>query len=254
MIATSALAKAMLPAVLEAGRAIMEVKTRLVSGENLAQIKKDGSPVTEADEAAEAILLNALAEVAPGIPVISEENAASHAMAAPPAFFLVDPLDGTREFLREDCHGAYTVNIGLIEDGRPTLGLLYAPARGRMFWGVENVGAFEGDAPVQARRKPHKDGVAYISRSHHDPRTDALLSQANITRTYRLGSSLKFALLACGEADLYARHSPTMEWDIAAGDAILRAAGGRVVTLDGSLMRYGKSNYKNSGFLALGVQ
>ena len=254
MIATPALAKALLPAVLAAGEAIMAVKARLASGENLEQVKKDGSPVTAADEAAEAILLKALRDIAPDIPVISEENAASHTMAAPSAFFLVDPLDGTREFLRKDCRGAYTVNVGLIEDGRPTLGLLYAPARARLFWGVENAGAFEGETPIKARRRPQSDGVAYISRSHHDMRTDALLLEANITKTHRLGSSLKFALLACGEADFYARHSPTMEWDIAAGDAILRAAGGQVVKLNGAPMTYGKPNYKNAGFIASGAQ
>jgi 3'(2'), 5'-bisphosphate nucleotidase len=252
MIANSDLARALLPAVRKAGAAILDVKARLETGEDLAQAKSDGSPVTIADEAAEAILLKALAEIAPDIPVISEENAASHQLAPPPAFFLVDPLDGTREFLRTDCEGAYTVNIGLIENGAPTLGILHAPARERTFWGVVGEGAFEGETSIRARTMPKPGGIAFISRSHHNPSTDALLEDVGITTTHRLGSSLKFALLACGEADLYARHSPTMEWDIAAGDAILRAAGGSVEKLDGSSMTYGKVEYRNEGFVARG--
>ena len=236
--------------VLEAGRLVMEIHERGV----VSRVKPDGSPVSEADEAAEAVLLEALRAVAPDIPVISEENAASHTMAPPSRFFLVDPIDGTREFLRTDGNGAFTVNIGLIEDGRPVLGIVYAPARGRYFSGIVGQGAVESSGgeirTLTVRAVPESGAVAMASRSHRDGETDQWLQQQRIEKTVSTGSSLKFGLLAAGEADVYPRFGPTMEWDTAAGDAILRAAGGIVSTPDGEDFVYGKDGYRNGAFIA----
>ena len=236
--------------VLEAGRLVMKIHERGV----VSRVKPDGSPVSEADEAAEAVLLEALRAVAPDIPVISEENAASHTMAPPSRFFLVDPIDGTREFLRTDGNGAFTVNIGLIEDGRPVLGIVYAPARGRYFSGIVGQGAVESSGgeirTLTVRAVPESGAVAMASRSHRDGETDQWLQQQRIEKTVSTGSSLKFGLLAAGEADVYPRFGPTMEWDTAAGDAILRAAGGIVSTPDGEDFVYGKDGYRNGAFIA----
>ncbi len=248
MIAERAICDALEAAVRSAGEAILDVRRIGIT----TSAKGDGSPVTEADKRAEAILLDALSRLLPDIPVVSEENAASHSLKPSDAYFLVDPLDGTREFIRPDSKGAFTVNIGLIEDGAPTLGLLFAPAHDRYFSGVVGQGAWEDGRAVETRLLPASGAVAYISRSHHDARTDALMETERVGETRSLGSSLKFALLACGEADLYARHSPTMEWDTAAGDAILRAAGGTMCHDDGTPFRYGKPAYRNGPFIAKG--
>ncbi len=248
MIAEQAICDALESAMRSAGAAILDVRQKGIS----ASTKGDGSPVTQADQRAEDILLEALSRLLPDIPVVSEEDSASHRQKPADAYFLVDPLDGTREFIRPDSHGAFTVNIGLIEHGVPTLGLLLAPVHNRYFCGVAGQGAWEDGRAIQTRAMPTSGAVAYASRSHHDPRTDALLSAPNMGKTLRLGSSLKFALLACGEADLYARHSPTMEWDTAAGDAILRAAGGTMCHEDGTPFRYGKPDYRNGPFIARG--
>ena len=173
-------------------------------------------------------------------------------MLAPSVFFLVDPLDGTKEFLKCDGKGAFTVNIALIENKEPTLGIVYAPALGRMFFGSKGNGAFEGDRSICARREIAGKKIAVASQSHRDAKTDAWLSKNNISETVSIGSSLKFGLLANGEADVYPRFSPTMEWDTAAGDAILRAAGGMVLNPDGSPFTYGKTDYRNGAFIATG--
>ena len=238
--------------VREAGVAIMAVHARGV----VAETKSDGSPVTEADQAAEDVLLAALAMVAPDIPVVSEENAASHAMAATDRFFLVDPLDGTKEFLRADGQGAFTVNIGLIEHGVPTMGIVYAPALDRMFYGSVSGGASEVAAgnqrAIAVRDVPASGCLAVASRSHRDAATNEWLAHYGIDQTIATGSSLKFCLVAAGEADVYPRFGPTMEWDTAAGDAVLRAAGGAVHHPDGTLFDYGKAEYRNGAFIACG--
>ena len=243
---------ALAPAVHEAGSAIMEIHAAGVE----ARSKSDGSPVTEADEAAEAILLAALASVAPNIPVVSEENADSHHLDAPDAFFLVDPIDGTREFLRSDGNGAFTVNIGLIAGARPVAGIVFAPALDRYFSGVVGSGAYETCAgqtrDIQIRDVPVTGAVAVASRSHRDPVTNDWLEAQRITKTTAIGSSVKFCLLAAGEADAYPRFAPTMEWDTAAGEAVLRAAGGHVETPEGQPFTYGKPGYRNGHFIALG--
>lgn len=241
----------------QAGAKIMDIHARGVQ----AEFKGDGSPVTEADQAAEDLILPVLKDVSPDIAIISEENAASHALAAPDRFWLVDPLDGTKEFLKSDGKGAFTVNIALIEQGVPTLGLVYAPALDRLFVGVSGVNgdamAFTEDAngrrDLQVRDVPADGPVAVASASHRDAETDAWLSQRGITQTRSIGSSLKFCLLAAGEADVYPRFGPTMEWDTAAGDAVLRAAGGRMETVAGDPYPYGKSAYRNGPFIARGA-
>lgn len=238
------------PVARAAGAAIMEVYQRPPE----ASYKNDGSPVTEADEAAEALILPALQAAAPGTTIISEENAASHALAAPDTFFLVDPLDGTKEFLRRDGRGAFTVNIALIKDGVPVFGIVYAPALDRLFEGAVGLGARETVNGVQqkinVRDWPSSGAVAVASRSHRDAETDAWLQARGITETIATGSSLKFCLLAAGEADVYPRFGPTMEWDTAAGHAVLSAAGGCVETPEDAPFVYGKPEYRNGPFIA----
>lgn len=248
----AALIEALVPSVRAAGDAIMEIHGRGVA----AETKSDGSPVTEADQAAEDILLAALARHAPAITLISEENAASHKLAAEQLFFLVDPLDGTKEFLRPDGQGAFTVNIGLIHNGHPVMGIVYAPALDRLFVGADGVGAREitagSDQNIKVRPVPDSGAVAVASRSHRDEATDDWLAQYSIENTIATGSSLKFCLVAAGEADVYPRFGPTMEWDTAAGDAVLRAAGGGVYLPDASIFPYGKPDYRNGAFIACG--
>lgn len=244
------------PVVREAGAAIMQVYEQGVE----ATLKGDGSPVTAADQRAEDIILSALKKIAPDIPIISEENSASHSMLAPNRFFLVDPLDGTREFIKHDDKGCFTVNIALIEEGQPVLGVVFAPALERMFAGVVGEGAVEsnkdskgGMSPViQVRDVPAIGPTAIASVSHRDAQTNQWLEDHDILKVAAIGSSLKFCLIACGEADVYPRFGPTMEWDTAAGDAILRAAGGSVFHLDGAPFRYGKADYRNDAFIATG--
>ena len=241
---------ALVDPVRRAGDKIMEIHARGV----VARKKPDGSPVSEADEAAEAILLQALAGLAPEIPVISEENADSHKLAPSDQFFLVDPVDGTREFLRPDSNGAFTVNIGLIQHGAPVMGIVFAPALDRLFHGVVGVGASEQAAGtsrrLEVRPVPQNGAVAMASRSHRDDQTNDWLAANGITETLATGSSLKFGLLAAGEADVYPRFGPTMEWDTAAGEAVLRAAGGMVICPDGTPFIYGKPEYRNGAFIA----
>jgi len=239
---------ALIPVVREAGSAIMAIHARGA----VADTKGDGSPVTEADRAAEAIILKALAELAPGITVISEENATSHSLKAPNQFFLVDPLDGTKEFLKQDGKGSFTVNIALVENGTPVLGVVYAPALNRLFTGSINLGAKEDDNQISIRALPSEGAIAVASVSHRDEATNQWLSDHLISNTVSIGSSLKFCLVATGEADVYPRFGPTMEWDTAAGDAVLRAAGGRVENPDGTAFTYGKTDYRNGPFVARG--
>ncbi|MEO0636908.1 MAG: 3'(2'),5'-bisphosphate nucleotidase CysQ [Pseudomonadota bacterium] len=238
------------PAVLRAGDAIMNVYHRL--GESAPEAKTDGSPVTEADLAANIVLMEALEKHAPGIAVVSEESEETHARPPQETFLLVDPLDGTREFIKADGKGAFTVNIGLIEGGLPVAGVVYAPALEQYFVGSVGEGAILNGRAINTRPLRATGPVAVASLSHRDPETDAWLSEHRIRKTRAIGSSLKFGLLATGEADLYPRFGPTMEWDTAAGDAILRAAGGVVTQPDGQPFTYGKPGYRNGPFIASG--
>jgi 3'(2'), 5'-bisphosphate nucleotidase len=218
--------------------------------------KADSSPVTAADQEAEAVIEAGLGEIAPTIPMIGEEAVAAGRVPAigDGPFWLVDPLDGTKEFLTRN--GEFTVNIALVEEGRPILGIVGAPARGIMWWGALGHGAVrrEGGAAraIQVRRRPTTSVVAVASRSHRDAETDRWLLGHGITDTVSAGSSLKFCLVAEGAADVYPRFGPTMEWDTAAGHAVLLAAGGKVRTVDGQPLAYGKPGFRNPAFIAEG--
>jgi 3'(2'), 5'-bisphosphate nucleotidase len=250
------LAERLTPVMDAAGMAIMDIKTAQTGGGIMADKKSDGSPVTMADASAEAIILPALAKFAPDVPVISEENASSHHLKPEEAYFLVDPLDGTKEFIKADDQGAFTVNIGLIYQGVPVMGLVLAPARDQFYSGVVGSGAIlrtaSGTRSISVRDIPSTGMVAVASASHRDAETDQWLSDHGITDTVSIGSSLKFGLLASAQADIYPRFGPTMEWDTAAGDAILRAAGGMVRHIDGRDFSYGKPEWRNPGFIASG--
>ena len=223
-----------------------------------AQTKADNSPVTIADEEAETLILKALATEFSGVPVVAEEEAAAGRIAATDGhFFLVDPLDGTREFLSGN--GEFTVNIAEVRDGVPVMGVVHAPAKGRMFLGALGEGAFETTEalsdfkPIAARPTPANGMVAVGSRSHHDAKTEEFLKQFAVREFVSAGSSLKFCLVAAGEADLYARAGRTMEWDTAAGQAVLLAAGGSMTLWDGTPFTYGKPGFENPGFVARGL-
>ncbi len=219
--------------------------------------KADASPVTEADVRAEAVILPALAALLPDTPIVAEEAvAAGHVPKVGTRFWLVDPLDGTKEFIARN--GEFTVNIALVEDGRPTLGVVLAPAPGRLFAGAAGTGAFveddQGRRPIACRRPPPEGLTVVASRSHGDAATlDHYLAGRRVAGLVQAGSSLKLCLVAAGQADLYPRFGRTMEWDIAAGHAVLAAAGGRVTTLDGDDLRYGKPGFENPHFVARGV-
>jgi 3'(2'),5'-bisphosphate nucleotidase len=225
-----------------------------------AKAKGDLTPVTEADEAAEKIILAGLAKIDPSIPVISEEAAsAGRIPEVSQRFFLVDPLDGTKEFISRN--GEFTVNIALVEKGVPVAGVVYAPALKRIFWGEKGHGAaqgrIEGDLPASwqplaVRPLPADGAVVVASRSHRDQATEDYLRSVKVKSLCSAGSSLKFCLVAAAEADLYPRFGRTMEWDTAAGHAVLLAAGGRVVTVEGPDLAYGKRQrgYDNPGFIA----
>ena len=243
---------ALLGAVRQAGALIEQIKSDGVS----ARFKADASPVTAADEAANAVLVAALSDLHPGVPVISEEDQASHALAPDGAYFLVDPLDGTREFIRPDSQGAYTVNIGLISQQRAVGGIVYAPHLDWLGWGGPGAGAFQVKSgrlsALAVRPCPAGGPVAVASRSHSDDQTRRFLDDHNIRQTTGIGSSLKFLLLADAQADVYPRFAPTMEWDTAAGEAVLAGAGGTMVDADGAPHRYGKPGWRNGPFVACG--
>lgn len=219
--------------------------------------KEDKSPVTEADERVEAVILARLAELTPDIPVISEEAAAAgHIPDVDARFWLVDPLDGTKEFIKRN--GEFTVNIALVEQGRPVLGVVYAPALDRLFRGAQGVGAYleQGGVcrPITCRQVPAAGLTVVGSRSHGDPEAmDRFLAGRTVVEQKSAGSSLKFCLVAAGEADLYPRLGRTMEWDTAAGHAVLLAAGGSVNTLEGAALLYGKPGLDNPHFVAAGA-
>jgi 3'(2'), 5'-bisphosphate nucleotidase len=240
---------------LEAGAAILEVYGREDFG---VRAKSDASPVTEADELADALIARGLRAAFPQIPVVTEEQQASHGLSAP-VFFLVDPLDGTKEFVQR--RGDFTVNIALIENGVPTRGVVYAPAKGRLFY-TDAAGRSQEEAgphgPVPgaltALRVSEPDPAALVvvaSKSHRDQATDDYIARYRVADFRSAGSSLKFCQVAAGEADLYPRLGRTMEWDTAAGQAVLLGAGGRVVRFDTHApLVYGKAGFENPFFIA----
>lgn len=222
--------------------------------------KDDASPVTEADERAEALITPALQALAPEVPVVAEEAAAAGQVPATGEWFwLVDPLDGTKEFVSHN--GEFTVNVALVHRGAPVLGVVLAPAvgaHGRLFAGIVGQGAWvdegAGRRAIACRAAPAEGLTVVASRSHGDAAAlDAFLAGRRVARLANAGSSLKLCLLAAGEADLYPRLGRTMEWDIAAGHAVLAAAGGRVDTLAGTPLAYGKPGFENPHFVAQGL-
>ena len=244
----------------EAGARILQCATAGL----IPQAKPDASRVTPADEAAEAVLRAGLARLLPGVPLVAEEaTARGETTISGPDFFLVDPIDGTRELLAG--RGEYTVNVALLIGQFPVLGLIYAPALHTLYMAAEGRATrtvlapgtrFDADksVPIQARPRPQRL-VAAISRSHPDPNSEAFLAALPIERRLVLGSSLKFARLAEGEADVYARLAQVSEWDVAAGHALLDAAGGRVTAPDGRALAYGKreGGFRIDGFIAWGA-
>ena len=240
---------------LEAGDKIMEIYN---SDDFEVKTKSDESPVTAADEAADALISDGLRAAFPEVLLVTEEQSASHGQSAP-TFLIVDPLDGTKEFINR--RGDFTVNIALVENGVPVRGVVYAPARDRMFYtladgaAVEELGPF-GAAPGEVKpiRVADSDNDALMvvaSKSHRDQATDDYIGKYAVKDMTSAGSSLKFCLVATGEADLYPRLGRTMEWDTAAGHAVLLGAGGQVVRFDDlTPLTYGKANYANPFFIA----
>jgi 3'(2'), 5'-bisphosphate nucleotidase len=253
----NALVSAMRRLSIEAGAAIMAVYGR--DGMDVRS-KDDASPVTEADEAADRLISTGLRAAFPGLPLVTEEQAATHHLDAG-TFLIVDPLDGTKEFVKR--RGDFTVNIALVEDGVPTLGVVYAPAKGRMFLtpetggAVEETGDFRPDRPGPQRPigvfVPDNSALRVVaSKSHRDQATDDYIARYAVADLVSAGSSLKFCLVAAGEADFYPRLGPTMEWDTAAGHAVLAAAGGQVLVKETHApLVYGKPGFRNPFFLAL---
>ena len=241
---------------LEAGDAIMAIYN---ADDFEVRAKSDDSPVTEADEAADALISAGLRDVFPDVLLVTEEQAASHTGFAD-SFLIVDPLDGTKEFVKR--RGDFTVNIAYVEDGVPVRGVVYAPAKGRLFYtdasgkSVEETGAFDketqGPTKDLAVSEPDNDGLMVVaSKSHRDQATDDYIAKYRTKDMTSAGSSLKFCLIAAGEADLYPRLGRTMEWDTAAADAVLRGAGGKMVKFtDHTTFTYGKPGYENPFFIA----
>jgi 3'(2'), 5'-bisphosphate nucleotidase len=241
---------------LEAGDLILAVYE---SPDFEVKSKSDASPVTDADEAADAHISAGLRTAFPDTVLITEEQADSHALSAR-TFLIVDPLDGTKEFVRR--RGDFTVNIAYVQDGVPLRGVVYAPAKGRLFYtrpdgaAVEETGPFDKatPGPVTPIRVSTPDNAALMvvaSKSHRDQATDDYINRYAVRDAKSAGSSLKFCLVATGEADLYPRIGRTMEWDTAAGDAVLRGAGGHVVHFDThEPLTYGKAGWDNPHFIA----
>lgn len=248
---------------LDAGRLVMDVFRSGIG----VDMKSDDSPVTQADRASEALILDGLRATFPAIPCVAEEELAAGILPGPLGrqFFLVDPLDGTREFVARNPD--FTVNIALVRDGIPEVGVVYAPAAGRLFSGrpgsaeaamTSAMGAVISRRAIGVRTCPATP-VVVASRSHRTAETDAFIAGLGPAETVSVGSSLKFCLLAEGLADIYPRFGRTMEWDTAAGDAVLRAAGGITTTVDGEPLSYGKRNqasdadFANPHFVARGL-
>ncbi|AEI37410.1 MAG: 3'(2'),5'-bisphosphate nucleotidase CysQ [Zymomonas mobilis subsp. pomaceae] len=255
----AALLEGLVQIALQAGEKALEI----YHGDFTVMTKEDDSPVTRADREAEAIILEGLKKLQPGVAVIAEEQyAATKKGYNTDSFFLVDPIDGTKEFINK--RDEFTVNIALIKKGMPILGVIYAPATGQIYGGdvlaksawtakVEPNQEFLNHTAITTRQPSEKLDVM-TSFSHNNPATEAYLDSLPVGERIKAGSSLKFCWLAEGKADIYPRLSPTHEWDTAAGHAILLAAGGNVVTVDGEALLYGKPGYLNPGFIAYGAE
>ncbi len=249
------LAHVMRNLALEAGEKIMEIYN---SDDFEVMLKSDDSPVTVADEAADALISTGLRAAFPDMMLVTEEQSATHDTSGQ-TFLIVDPLDGTKEFIHR--RGDFTVNIALVEDGVPTRGVVYAPAKGRMFFtdvsgqSVEETGPFGAEVgqttPINVTDSDNMALMVVASKSHRDQATDDYIAKYAVKDMTSAGSSLKFCLVATGEADLYPRLGRTMEWDTAAGHAVLNGAGGAVVRFDDQTpLVYGKEGYANPFFIA----
>lgn len=239
-----------------AGDKIMEI---YAADDFDVRAKGDESPVTAADEAADAIISDGLRAAFPDVPLVTEEQSASHGQSVS-TFLIVDPLDGTKEFIKR--RGDFTVNIAYVVDGEPVRGIVYAPAKGRLFYtdasgaSVEETGEFDKKAvgptsPMQVSRPDNNALLVVASKSHRDEATDDYINKYSVRDMKSAGSSLKFCLVATGEADLYPRLGRTMEWDTAAGHAVLNGAGGLVVRFDNHTpLTYGKPGFANPFFIA----
>jgi 3'(2'), 5'-bisphosphate nucleotidase len=243
--AATALIEPLTDLVLRAGAAIMAVDRRAMS----VMGKADGSPVTEADLAADRIIGDGLAQLIPDVPPLSEERAPSVRLPYRGSFFLIDPLDGTKEFVAG--RSEFTVNLALMTGGMPLLGIIGAPALGLVWRGLVGRGAerltIEGTSvaaaePIHTRTLPKRGvpWIAAVSRSHGDPRSEAFIASRPGAVRHRLGSAVKFGRLAEGAADIYPRLAPTSEWDVAAGHAVVTAAGGKVTDGKGAELRFGE--------------
>ncbi|WP_107497798.1 3'(2'),5'-bisphosphate nucleotidase CysQ [Thalassobius sp. I31.1] len=241
---------------LEGGAKIMEI----YNGPDFdVKLKSDESPVTVADEAADAIISDGLRAAFPDVMLVTEEQADSHGLTGD-TFLIVDPLDGTKEFIHR--RGDFTVNIALVENGVPTRGVVYAPAKERLFYttadgqSVEETGPFGLDAagetkPISVSEPDNAALLIVASKSHRDQATEDYINKYSVSDSKSAGSSLKFCLVATGEADLYPRVGRTMEWDTAAGHAVVTGAGGKVVRFDDHTdLQYGKAGYANPFFIA----
>lgn len=251
----AALLDSLVPVVLEAGREVMAVYATDFQVEN----KSDSSPVTLADRRSEAVITAALMQLAPDIPVVGEEAVSDgHMPQRSSRFWLVDPLDGTKEFIGRN--GEFTVNIALVEDGQAVLGVVLAPALGALYGGGPGLGAWVergGQRRSMACRSAPPEGLTVVaSRSHGDAAAlDAFLTGRKVARSVSAGSSLKLCLVAAGEADVYPRLGRTMEWDIAAGHAVLAGAGGSIERVaGGGPLTYGKPGFDNPHFAAWGLR
>jgi 3'(2'), 5'-bisphosphate nucleotidase len=237
-----------------AGRAILEIYERV---DPEVTYKDDASPLTAADLASHEILAAGLAELAPGIPLLSEEGASLpwEERRGWPRFWLVDPLDGTKEFVKRN--GEFTVNVALIEGGVPVLGVVHCPTLGRTYLGARGAGARRRDGDGEARAirasgSGAEELVVVASRSHAGPELAAFLAALPVHRLVSMGSSLKLCLVAEGSADFYPRLAPTMEWDTAAAHAVVLEAGGRVFDTAGVALEYNKESLRNPHFLVAG--
>ncbi|MEZ5845172.1 MAG: 3'(2'),5'-bisphosphate nucleotidase CysQ [Geminicoccaceae bacterium] len=246
----------LMPELVKLAEAAGEVIMRVYAGEIEVEMKDDRSPVTAADGAAEKVIIARLRELTPNIPIVAEEAVAAGDLpdVAGGDFWLVDPLDGTKEFISKN--GEFTVNIALVSSRQPVAGVVFAPAIETMWWGAVGHGASKRDKDgvreIAVRARPETDAIAVASRSHRDSATDDWLKRNGIDNTVAAGSSLKFCLVAEARADVYPRFGPTMEWDVGAGHAVLAAAGGRVTDLDGKPFAYAKPDFRNTGFIAYG--
>lgn len=247
---TQQILDALVPVVREAGELIERIRANGAA----SRTKADRSPVTEADERAEALIVDALRALDPGTLVVGEEHCEAHGKpAVEDRFWLIDPLDGTRSFL--DGGPDYSVNVALIENRVPILGIVLAPRSGTIWAGKVGEGAWRiaggKREPIQCRRLPDRP-VVVTSRSHSDARTENYVARIDGADVKPSGSSLKFCMIAEGDADIYPRFGPTSEWDTAAAHAVLLAAGGAMFDAEGRPFAYGKADYLNGPFLAIG--